>query len=227
MTPARLRPTRAAVPVAVIVAALWVGALGPGAVDVAASPRGHAADGRGTGAPVLVVSVPDLTWSMVDAATTPEIWSLVTRSSVALLSTRTADEVDTPAAAYLTLGSGRRAGVAAGPAAGLATQSGEAVVVPGFGLQVERNEVLDYGAVPGSLGGALAGAGVGVAVVGDGALGRDDRVVGVGLVRLEQTGPEVSAPANYSTGSAPAGRVPAPTSRSGPPTRDPGNCCRN
>ncbi len=181
---------------AVIVAALWVGALGPGAVDVAASARGDAGDGRGTGAPVMVVSVPDLTWSMVDAATTPEIWSIVTRSSVALLSTRTADEVDTPAAAYLTLGSGRRAGVAAGPAAGLATQSGEAVVVPGFGLQVERNEVLDYGAVPGSLGGALAGAGVRVAVVGDAALGRDD-----------PTGRAVALGTADPAGRTPTGRV--------------------
>jgi len=152
-------------------ARLAVGAVAVLVVLVGLSPAGVATiddgDGRLAGGRVLLVSIPDLAWADLDPVRTPQLWSVVTGASVALLSNRTADEVDGPASAYLTLGAGRRAGAAPGPPTGWADQRGDSVVVPAFGRQVGANEELRYGAVPGALGGALARAGRGVAVIGD------------------------------------------------------------
>ncbi len=137
----------------------------------------------GVGGRVLVVSIPDLTWSDVSIDDTPAIGSIIASGASALLSTRTADDVDGPAAAYLTLGAGRRAGAAPGPLTGAAEQLPVGVLVPGFEAQVERNDELRYGARAGALGDALAAAGVDVAVVGDAGAtsgGPADRSVALG-----------------------------------------------
>lgn len=153
-------------------ARLAVGALAVLVVLVGLAPAVAAApaddgDGRPADGRILLVSIPGLAWADLDPVGTPRLWSLVSGASVALLSTRTADEVDGPASAYLTLGSGRRAGAAVGPPTGWADQRGDSVVVPAFGRQIGVNEDLRYGAVPGALGRALADADLGAAVIGD------------------------------------------------------------
>jgi hypothetical protein len=170
-----------AVPAVVVVLLAGLSSAGAATLD---DGDGRRSDGR-----VLVISIPDLTWADLDPGRTPRLWSVVTSASVALLSTRTADDVDGPASAYLTLGAGRRAGAAPGLPTGRADQRGESVVVPAFGRQVERNEELRYGAVPGSLGGALSDGGLGVAVIGDASAtadGLDGRAVA--LATADPTG---------------------------------------
>jgi hypothetical protein len=192
VSPAPVTPRHPA-RLAVGLLAVLVVLVGPTATGAAPLEQG---DGRPSDGRILVVSIPDLTWADLDPAGTPRLWSIVTGASVALLSTRTADDVDGRAAAYLTLGAGRRAGAAPGPQTGLADQRGDSVLVPAFGRQVETNEDLRYGAIPGALGGALADAGLGVAVIGDASATAD----GV-------DGRAVALATADSTGRTPIGRV--------------------
>ena len=153
-------------------------------------------DGRLAGGRVLLVSVPDLTWADLDPGGTPNLWSVAADASVALLSTRTADDLDGPAAAYLTLGAGRRAGAAPGPPTGRADQVGDSVLVPDLARQVEWNDALRYGARPGALGAALAAAGASVSVVGDAA-----------PTMASSDGRAVSLATTAPSGLTPGGRV--------------------
>jgi hypothetical protein len=109
---------------------------------------------------VLIVSYPRLQWKDVAAAETPVLDGLLARGAVASLSVRTANAVTEAADGYLTMGAGNRAGVAA-------DQAGQADNAPGGGVSVPADEVAAathaadaalFGAEPGALGDALAGA---------------------------------------------------------------------
>jgi hypothetical protein len=173
---------RRAVALAVVLLALVSGAAGAGAATAAGPP------GSMTPRRVLVVTLPRVTWSNLDATATPNLTRFLSRAAVASMSTRTVGPRTDPSGAYLTIGAGNRADsldpLTAGQAAdvGETTVSGPAadvyarrtgirptgeVVVLSIAEQVARNESLLYGSVPGSMGSALARAGHRTAVVGN------------------------------------------------------------
>ncbi|HWH35344.1 MAG TPA: hypothetical protein VNT56_08510 [Acidimicrobiales bacterium] len=115
-------------------------------------------------AKVLVFSVPTLTWQSVLDERPPALTGLLARSAVASLSVRTIGPRTSLGEGYATIGAGNRAGTATGAAL--------AVPVPGTGIVVTGAEALarvngrmDFGARPGALGQALAGAGLAAGVV--------------------------------------------------------------
>ncbi len=147
-------------------------------------------------AKVLIVMAPSLTWDRTKLQL-PTLWSFASRGAVASMSTRTAGERSDPAAGYLTVGSGRRAGSSDPATAGAAVQravpgGGSVVVAPNFSAQVDANDELRYGAVPGSFGQALVGAGRVAVPVGN--AGRtttdvDHRAVALSAVAGDGTAP--------------------------------------
>ena len=78
------------------------------AVLVGAWP-GTAAAGAARPRRIVIVSVPGVTWSDVDAGRAPTLASLADRWAVAAMSVRTAGPVTDPASAYASLGAGNRA----------------------------------------------------------------------------------------------------------------------
>lgn len=157
---------------------------------------------------VLVVSLPRITWADIVEHQPPALLALLDRSAVASLSTRTIGPQTTAGEGYATIGAGNRAG-ASEVDAGLAFQASEryegddAATVyrrrtglepHGELLQLnvdrihERNDRLLYGARAGSLGSALAEAGLTAAVIGnaDGTEDLDLPVV-----------PDLSAPSRF------------------------------
>lgn len=136
---------------------------------------------------VLVLSLPRLRWADVAGGAPPALVELLERSAVASMSVRTVGPVTTPGDAYATIGAGNRA-TAPPEVAGLAfpveadlptgqaavavferqcgcAADGAAVVHLGAGAIAEENDHRLFGARPGSLGAALAGAGRTAAVV--------------------------------------------------------------
>ena len=147
-------------------------------------------------AKVLIVMTPSLTWDRTKQQL-PTLWSFASRGAVASMSTRTAGERSDPAAGYLTVGSGRRAGSSDPATAGAAVQraipgDGSVIVASNFSAQVDANDGLRYGAVPGSFGQALVGAGRVAVPVGN--AGRtttdvDHRAVALSAVAGDGTAP--------------------------------------
>ena len=154
-------------------------------------------DGR-----VLLVSVPRLTWNLVDAIRPPAIGAFVDDAGVASLSVRTIGPVTTAGEGYATIGAGNRAtastlddGLAfepgeevAGTLAGALFErrtgrppDGAAVVQVAIGAIHRSNDRLLYGAEAGTLGTALADAGRSAAVVGVA-----DTIAGDGRVLLQR-----------------------------------------
>jgi len=84
--------------VAAAAAAVVVG-IGPSAAAAAATHRG----------PVVIVTLPGVTWHDVRGAHTPALDGLIARGAVATLATRTAVGRPSPERGYLTLGAGSRA----------------------------------------------------------------------------------------------------------------------
>lgn len=168
----------ALVAVAAIAIATAAGADSPG--------RAAAQDGE-PGGRVLLVSLPRITWADVVEQQPPTLLTLLERSAVASLSTRTIGPQTTAGEGYITIGAGTRAGVreidsGLGFQADERYEGAEASVVyrrrtgtnpSGDLLQLnidrirERNEELLYGATPGSLGEALRQAGRTAAVIGN------------------------------------------------------------
>lgn len=184
-------PRCARVVVASLAAALTV------VVTAVAGPvRPASAEEVAPPAKVLIVMAPSLTWDRTKLQL-PTLWSFASRGSVASMSTRTAGERSDSPAGYLTVGSGRRAGSSDPATAGAAVQrvgpGGDSVVVaPNFSAQVDANEQLRYGAVPGALGQALVGAGRVAVPVGN--AGRtttdvDHRAVALSAVARDGTAP--------------------------------------
>lgn len=135
---------------------------------------------------VLIVSLPRLRWADVAERRPPVLTALLADSAVASLSVRTISTLTRPGDAYATIGAGNRtrvveelAGLAFSPdgryggelvadvfARRCACAVGDAAVVHlGAAPAVEANQRLRYGAQPGGLATALAGAGLTTAVV--------------------------------------------------------------
>ena len=135
---------------------------------------------------VLIVSLPRLRWVDVAEHRPPVLTGLLAESAVASLSVRTISTLTRPGDAYATIGAGNRtrvveelAGLAFSPddrygddvvadvfSRRCACAVGDAAVVHlGAGPTVEANRRLRYGAEPGALATALAGAGRSTAVV--------------------------------------------------------------
>lgn len=145
--------------------------VGPAA---AASPTATASTTRR----VLIVSLPRVTWNVLSSERPQTLMRFLDRAAVASMSVRTVGSRTDPGQAYLTIGAGNRADrlspLTAGAAYDLAesTPSGTAeevyrrrtgidptgrIVVVSIAEQIARNQALLYGAIPGSLAGALAG----------------------------------------------------------------------
>lgn len=133
---------------------------------------------------VLVISVPGMTWSDVSADATPNLHDLVGRAAIGDVSTRIGTFRQSATAAYLTLGAGTRSvvpevdrGVALNPgevhggvpAAELVQRRTgrppEGIAYVPVGATVEANADSPFDSVPGTLGQALADAGVRRAVI--------------------------------------------------------------
>jgi hypothetical protein len=119
-------------------------------------------------AKVLIVSYPGLQWDAVATAPAPALDGLLRRSAVASLSIRTPDAVTTLPDGYLTIGAGNRASSPPGTATIATDQPDGSVAVSADAVAAARRDAdrRNFGAEPGALGTALAGAGRVAAVVG-------------------------------------------------------------
>lgn len=114
---------------------------------------------------VVVVGMPGLRWSDVDAETTPYLWAMVEDSAVGQMSTRTARSRTCPADGWLQMGTGNRARYPVPDDApeGSCPRYPPMTPVVGVGAKVgvwsavvTENEELSYGATPGLLATTLA-----------------------------------------------------------------------
>ncbi|MFJ2028178.1 hypothetical protein [Streptosporangium sp. NPDC087985] len=138
---------------------------------------------------VAVIGVPGLQWDDLDQARTPNLWKLVDQGGAASMSTRAVplpgQGITCPAAGWLTVSAGQRAGApetdCAVPAAPLTAPDGGASV-PGWSELVTFNAVeTSYNPTLGQLGQLVVDAGGKVAAAGPGAaLGAADRSGKVG-----------------------------------------------
>jgi hypothetical protein len=185
--PARhaVRPMRRALLASVVLAVAVTGLLAP------AGAQGQA--GR-SARRVVIVSVPTLTWSIVQDRRPPVIMRLLESSAVASLSVRTIGPRTSLGEGYLTLGAGNRATVrpestnaafdpddnVEGSTAALVYERRTGQPASAAIVQLEIVDILrsagrlKYGAEPGALGDALKGSGKTAAVVanGDNPVGR-------------------------------------------------------
>jgi hypothetical protein len=148
----------------------------------AASASTAAAPGR-----VIVLSVPELTWAMVQTPQLAHLRAFLADSAVADLAPRVDRSTTAPGDGYATVGAGTRsygpitsAGLAFAPSEryGTTTAGAEyerrtghaahgAIVVLGAPAAVKANDAGQYDGKPGLLGSALASAGVQAGVVGN------------------------------------------------------------
>ncbi|MGQ0678538.1 MAG: hypothetical protein ACT4OM_02575 [Actinomycetota bacterium] len=145
---------------------------------------------------VVIVTMPRVSWEHVVAGDAPNLKRLAGDWSIAAMSLRTVGPRTDLASALITIGAGNRArahgaqpseeGDADSAPIALVDDGGGAAV-RGFGFIQLDNADLHFGAVPGTLGGALAGAGLRTGVAGNadgGFLRSTDRLQrGLGLER--------------------------------------------
>lgn len=119
-------------------------------------------------APVVLIGMSGVQWSDVSSVATPALWSLTEGDSLAAVAVRGVRGSACPADGWLTLSAGRRAADQPGRTCRTLTDalSGS---VPHWDDYLDAATFNSYGAVPGSLGDALATAGVTVAAIGPGA----------------------------------------------------------
>lgn len=131
---------------------------------VLAAPPAVAAAEEDEAAGIIVLGVPGLAWTDIDASVTPNMWAMAGSGASASMSVRTIGSWTCPEAGWLSLGAGERAGGAAPRDAQCAAQSRlQAPVEDGAGWSVEdwqalvdANESFNYGARLGSLADAVA-----------------------------------------------------------------------
>ncbi|MDN3243552.1 hypothetical protein [Glycomyces tritici] len=131
---------------------------------LAVPPVGAAAAEDDGAAGIIVLGVPGLAWTDIDASVTPNMWAMAGSGASASMSVRTIGSWTCPEAGWLSLGAGERAGGAAPRDAQCAAQSrlpapvedGEGWSVEGWDALVEANESFNYGARLGSLADAVA-----------------------------------------------------------------------
>ncbi|GII77661.1 hypothetical protein Sru01_26430 [Sphaerisporangium rufum] len=202
-SPARGAAAAAAAPVMIAPATSSTATAGPATSSVAtaagttaaqATAAGTTAAGR-SGAPagrVVVIGVPGLRWADLSASGTPALWALAGRGAAASMSVRALPRPDRPstcpAAGWLTISAGQRAGTpdqeCARPAAPVPGAGGSASV-PGWADLASFNAATSYQAMIGLLGQAVHDAGGVTAAAGPGAApaaadrsGRIDRYAG-------------------------------------------------
>jgi hypothetical protein len=147
-----------------------VGLLGAVAVLLALWPRA-AAGAAARPRKVVVVTIPSMTWEDVRPGVTPTLDGLAEQWSIAAMSVRTVHSRTDPSSAYASLGAGNRARGRGAPGERVlpetvATPAG-ALRVTGMAEVRADNRRLRFGAVPGTLGTALRGAGLRTGVVGN------------------------------------------------------------
>ncbi|BCB74431.1 hypothetical protein GCM10022251_73580 [Phytohabitans flavus] len=141
---------------------------------------------------VIIAGVPGLRWEDVSPQTTPTLWGMAERGSIASLSVQSADQPTCPLDGWVTLGAGNRALWNAGPAASPAP----GVACPDVPVEVQRPDGIGgflpdqrdvvrhnqqrqpYGAVPGALAESVrctVAVGTGAAVAAARPFGRVDR----------------------------------------------------
>ncbi|MBW3612098.1 MAG: hypothetical protein KY438_11330, partial [Actinobacteria bacterium] len=216
----RRRRLRGRAPRGLLALALVVLVLTPTSVGIAET---QAVPGEPPAEKVLILSLPRLRWVDVAEQRPPVLTGFLAESAVASLSVRTISTLTSPGDAYATIGAGNRARVVE-ELAGLAFSpddrygdevvadvfarrcacavDGAAVVHLGTGPTVEANRRLRYGAEPGALATALAGAGRTTAVVANADPGF--------AFDFGSEGEELHREAALAV-SDPAGRVPAGT----------------
>ncbi|HVM40020.1 MAG TPA: hypothetical protein VM618_04475, partial [Acidimicrobiia bacterium] len=135
---------------------------------------------------LLVVTLPTVTWSLLDAADTPNLDRLFERSAVGDLAVRVVRRKTDAATGYTTLGAGTRAGsssvagMALGPDERFDGERAEQIYERRMGLStdarvlsltvpelVKRNDALLFGGEVGALGEVLKDAGIHRAVIGN------------------------------------------------------------
>ncbi|HEV7189584.1 MAG TPA: hypothetical protein VGN28_16960, partial [Blastococcus sp.] len=133
-------------------------------------PSAAVAQDGATAARVLVVGVPGLTWNDVDAAKTPQLWSMAEHSAIGSLSVRAARSTTCTLDGWATLGAGNRArvpGPGSRPASSVDTTlshcglqeqaAGTALTDPETEVErtAEDEGTARFGAEPGALGRAV------------------------------------------------------------------------
>lgn len=159
------------------VARWFAAALAVVGVVLASPPAAAAAEEEDRVGGIVVLGVPGLAWTDIDAAVTPNLWAMAGSGASASMSVRTIGSWTCPEAGWLSLGAGERAGGAAPRDAQCAAQSqlqapvedGGAWTATGWGALVEANESFNYGARLGSLADALAAAEAAAEAAGDAA----------------------------------------------------------
>jgi hypothetical protein len=129
-----------------------------------AMPPAAAAAEEDEAAGIIIVGIPGLEWTDIDAAATPHLWDLAGSGASAAMSVRTIGSWTCPEAGWVSLGAGERAGGVAPREAQCAAQSrlpapvedGEGWRVEGWDAVVEANAEFNYGARLGSLADTVA-----------------------------------------------------------------------
>ncbi len=163
----RGRPARLLASILVLVVAALVLPVAPASAVRQAAP----VTGR-----VVVIGVPGLRWDDLDARRTPALWGLAARGSSASLSTRAVPPeglpVTCPAAGWLTVSAGQRAGT---PGPGCAplpepvTTADGGATIPGWSELVAVQQAGPFKARLGLLADAVTTAGGKIAAIGPGA----------------------------------------------------------
>lgn len=197
-----------------VVLALLAACLLTGATTSAASAQAPDPETAGAG-PVVVVGVPDLRWQDVAPATTPTLWRLASRSSVAAMTDRSGEPITRRAAGWVSLNAGTRARADVSPAV---------VPDPGDPAQLHAlraaNAGAAYQAQVGALGDALRRAGLVVdavggpgavlgAMAGDGTVSASSPSVAAALADAHADVVVVELPQLYAVGRLDAGAVQA------------------
>ncbi len=113
---------------------------------------------------IIIVGIPGLEWTDVDAAGTPHLWDLAGSGASAAMSVRTIGSWTCPESGWVSLGAGERAGGVAPREAQCTAQSrllapvedSEGWAVEGWDAVVEANAEFNYGARLGSLADTVA-----------------------------------------------------------------------
>jgi hypothetical protein len=129
-----------------------------------ALPPAAVAEDEETAAGIIVVGVPGLEWTDIDAVATPHLWDMAGSGASAAMSVRSIGSWTCPEAGWVSLGAGERAGGAAARDAQCMAQSqlpapvesGDGWSVAYWDAVVEANEEFNYGARLGSLADAVA-----------------------------------------------------------------------
>lgn len=191
--------------------------LGTVTTDVVPASAAQRQDQHTDAGRVLIVSYPRTTWELVERVQPPVLTEFMQDAAVASMSPRTVGRHTQPPQTYLTIGAGNRAAVSGAATAGTAaavdelTSAGPAaevferrtgqapsgeIVALNFAAQVNQNNRLLYGTVPGSLATALASEGLSAAAIGN-----------AGRTMEDETNRDVALAAADESGSVSGGLV--------------------